>query len=169
MKSRHCIGQKGGNSVSNFFTSEVLPQLSGTMSIPIHPGIIILYYFPIIDRVWVPRRCVLAAENALETSTWPDSLFRGGKIVLEQSRGTKSEGFFHTLCLDNKMDNVCTGKNEVSSISTRTKVEPNQSIRKSPLATKIKQQRAIAKKFPGVTKSWHSVAQGWHLPPHATP
>ena len=24
-------------------------------------------------------------------------------------------------------------------------------------------------KFSGVAKSWHPVAQGWHLPPHATP
>ena len=35
---------------------------------------------------------------------------QGGKIVLEESRDTKSDGFFHTLCYHNQMDNMCTGK-----------------------------------------------------------
>ena len=42
----------------------------------------------------------------------PGLFFRGGKVVLEQSRGTKSKSLFHSLCYHNQMDNACAGKDE---------------------------------------------------------
>ena len=36
--------------------------------------------------------------------------FRGGKIVLEESRGAESKGVSHNLCCHNKMDNACARK-----------------------------------------------------------
>ena len=41
----------------------------------------------------------------------PPGLYsRGGKIVLEESRGTLSESVFHTIYHHNQLDNVCTRK-----------------------------------------------------------
>ena len=36
--------------------------------------------------------------------------FRGGKIVLEESRGAESKGVSHNLRCHNKMDNACARK-----------------------------------------------------------
>ena len=37
-------------------------------------------------------------------------VFQGWQSVLEESCGKKSETSVHTLCYQNQMDNVCTGK-----------------------------------------------------------
>ena len=55
-------------------------------------------------------------REPLAISPKPAFCFRNDKIVLEESRGTKSWSLFHTFCCHNQLDNVSVGK-DCSSIS----------------------------------------------------
>ena len=77
--------------------------------------------------------------------------FSDGKIVLEESRGTKPESLFHTLCYHNQMDIKCAGKSKTLQYVRRTDVELNQLSRNLSLATKIKPPK-IPESFIGVAK-----------------
>ena len=90
-------------------------------------------------------------------------------MFLEESRDTKSESFFRNSCFHNGMDNLCVSKIELSSLSHGPKLCSKKVSGDLFLAIKIKQQKNIAKSFPGVAKSWrYLVVQRWQLPPHAT-
>ena len=55
---------------------------------------------------------------------------------------------------------------EISSMSQWPRLSSTKISGSLSLATKMKQQLKLFAKIPGVAKSWHPVAQGWHLPPH---
>ena len=46
----------------------------------------------------------------------------GGKIVSEESRGTKSKTLFLMLCYQNPMDNVCSENIELFSMLQRSRL-----------------------------------------------
>ena len=56
-------------------------------------------------------------------------VLQGGKIVLEESRDTKSDSFFHTLCYQNQMDNAWAGKDGTFLCAAKAKVELKQNFR----------------------------------------
>ena len=72
---------------------------------------------------------------------------RGGKIVLEESRGIKSESLFHTLCYHNQM--CLQEKIELSSISQRPRLGSTNISGDLSLATKMKQQQKVGKNSQG--------------------
>ena len=57
--------------------------------------------------LYLTELSLFACEGAPQARS---QVSRGGKIDLEESRGTLSESIFHTIYHNNQMDNVCARK-----------------------------------------------------------
>ena len=68
----------------------------------------------------------------IDASPYPGLCLRGGKIVLQQSRGAEPESLLHTIRYHNQIDNVWR-KNLTFWYITKTKVELNRNFRRSLL------------------------------------
>ena len=67
-------------------------------------------------KAYAERECNLIRDNSkimyyvVTPSPLPGLSFWGGRFSPEESRGTKSESLFHTLCYHNQMYRVNAGK-----------------------------------------------------------
>ena len=93
-------------------------------------------------------------------------VFQGWQSILEESRGSEPEGLFHIVLYQNQI--YMREKIKLSSMSQRPRVSSTKNFGRSLVSYK-KSKNKKCQKFPGVAKRWHPVAQGWRLPPHATP
>jgi len=76
---------------------------------------------------------------------------------------------YSTLCYNNQTDTVRAGKDWTFQYVIKIKVEVMQNLRLSLISCKVAATIKNWNKFPGVAKSWHPVAHGWHLPPPCHP
>ena len=85
-------------------------------------------------QICAPQKiCGASIQVQFVSNPSPGLSFRGGRFSLEESRGTKSESLFHTLCYYNQMYKVYAGKDGIFLYATKTKVDLNQNFRRSLL------------------------------------
>ena len=130
-----------------------------------------LGYPSFLGYIWWPKvvgaLLLLSAPLALLCfrRPWPDLCFSGGKIISEESRGTKSKSLCHTLYYQNQMDNLFP-ETALSGMSQRSGCSSIKISGDLSFATKKIQQNRLQKHF---LRSGKKLASSYPAVAFATP